>query len=105
MARRPACSSPGGFVLLVLALLFSLARCGPLASSTYIYSESTANLTFTVTAAADTNDIFFKLSAPGNYDWIAVGFGGAQMKGAVMFVAYPTKNGTGTDLDFEKKRI
>ncbi len=60
-----------------------------------MYTEGSANLTFTITAAADTNDIFFKLSAPGNYDWIAVGFGGTQMKGAVMFVAYPTSNGTG----------
>jgi hypothetical protein len=96
MARRPTCSSPGGFVLVVLALLLSLAQCTALSSSTYMYTESSANLTFTITAAADTTDLFFKLSAPGNYDWIAVGFGGTQMKGAVMFVAYPTKNGTGT---------
>jgi hypothetical protein len=95
MSSRLAFQSPGGFLLFVLALLLSIARCDPLSSSTYMYSESGANLTFTVTAAADTNDLFFKLSAPGNYDWISVGFG-TQMAGAVMFVAYPTKNGTGT---------
>lgn len=87
-------SGPGGFLLLVLALLLSVTQCTSLSSSTYIYSEGSANFTFTITAAADTNDLFFKLSAPGNYDWIAIGIG-TQMKGAVMFVAYPTKNGTG----------
>lgn len=66
-------------------------------SSTFIYKESDqgiANVTVTLTAAADTGDLAFRVAAPAQYDWVAIGIG-AQMKGALMFIAYATKNGSG----------
>jgi hypothetical protein len=65
---------------LIRALLFTLKKI--------------ANITFTVTAVADTSDLIFRLSAPAEYDWVAIGVG-TSMKDALIFMVYPAKNGTG----------
>jgi hypothetical protein len=77
-------------------LLLSLAAgtANAASSSTFTYEQGFANLTLTLTAAADTGDLAFRLAAPAQYDWVAIGIG-AQMKGALMFIAYATKNGSG----------
>lgn len=67
-------------------------------SATFCYStERGASFTTTLTVAEDTNDLFFRVSAPTAYDWVAVGIG-AQMKGAMMLIMYPTANGSGTSI-------
>lgn len=61
-------------------------------SATYLYAQNGVNVTVSLTAAQDTKDLFFKLSFPTAYDWIAVGIG-AKMKGALMLMAYTSKQG------------
>jgi len=83
-----------GFFLLILAAGSALfARATPQNASTFIFDESDANFTLSLTAVAETRDLWFRLSAPAEYDWVGVGIG-ANMKGALTFVTYPTKNGT-----------
>jgi hypothetical protein len=74
-----------------------LARAAPQNASTFIYSEAVANLTLSLTAVAETGDLWFTLNAPGEYDWVGVGIG-PEMKGALTFVTYPAKNGTAVTL-------
>jgi hypothetical protein len=81
-------------LILLLATLALFAHAESLNSSTFVYSQSVASLTFTLSAVADTNDLIFRLSAPAEYDWVAIGVG-AKMEGALMFMVYPAKNGTG----------
>lgn len=81
------------FTILAVLLAFLTAQVASLNSSTYVFSEQGANLTFTITAAADTGDLFFRFIAPGGYDWVSIGIG-ESMKSALMFVAYPGKNGS-----------
>jgi hypothetical protein len=61
-------------------------------SATYTYTQDQANITFSLTAARDTGDLYMRFTAPEGYDWISVGIG-ASMKNALMFVAYPSSNG------------
>jgi cellobiose dehydrogenase-like cytochrome len=83
-------------MLTLLCLTFSfVARAANLTSSTYFYASEGSNLTFTLTAAADTGDLFFRLVAPGNYDWVSIGIG-STMKDSLFLMAYPTQNSTGT---------
>jgi hypothetical protein len=77
-----------------LLLLLAAGTANAANSSTFIYTQSGANVTLTLTAAADTGDLAFRVAAPAQYDWVAIGIG-AQMKGALMFIAYATKNGSG----------
>ena len=66
-------------------------------ASTFVFSETVANLTLSLTAVAQTGDLWFRLEAPAEYDWVAIGIG-SQMKGALTFVTYPSKNGTAITL-------
>ena len=97
-------------MMMLLCLAFSyLAQAASLNSSTYFYAADGSNITFTLTAAADTGDLFFRLVGPGDYDWISIGVG-SSMKNSLFFIAYPTKNGTGTPvlvhrLDFAKLTV
>jgi hypothetical protein len=92
------CSSVVAKMRLALILLFALftfqGQTQSLNSSTFVYSQEVANITFTLTAVADTSDLIFRLSAPAEYDWVAIGVG-ASMKDALIFMVYPAKNGTG----------
>lgn len=78
--------------LILSFLLYSTTAAG-LNSSTYFYQQSDSNITFTISAAADTGDLFFRLVTPAGYDWVSIGIG-ESMKDALMFVAYPNKNGS-----------
>ncbi|KAL1630078.1 hypothetical protein SLS54_000938 [Diplodia seriata] len=57
-------------------------------------SSSGGNLTFSLTATKtnDAVDLYMHLSAPDNYQWVAVGVG-AQMKDALIFLVYHSSNG------------
>lgn len=66
-------------------------------ASTFIFSENVANFTLSLTAVAETGDLWFRLEAPAEYDWVAIGIG-PQMKGALTFITYPSKNGTAITL-------
>lgn len=66
-------------------------------ASTFIFSETVANITLSLTSVASTGDLWFRLAAPAEYDWVAIGIG-PQMKGALTFVTYPAKNGTAITL-------
>ncbi|KAF2664617.1 CBD9-like protein [Microthyrium microscopicum] len=83
---------------IVLSTLATLAApVVAINSSTYIYAQNGANITVSLTAAADTNDLYFRISAPGAYDWVSVGVG-ASMKGAFTLIAYPNKKGNAMTL-------
>ncbi len=87
-----------GFLLPILAAGSALfARASPQNASTFIFSDAVANLTLSLTAVAETGDLWFRLAAPAEYDWIGVGIG-PHMKGALTFVTYPSKNGTAVTL-------
>jgi hypothetical protein len=90
-------------LVLILAIFTLSAQAVSLNSSTFVYSQSVANITFTLTAVSDTNDLIFRLSAPAEYDWVAVGVG-PSMKGALIFMVYPAKNGTGNTAKYSVTR-
>ncbi|KAI9784200.1 MAG: hypothetical protein M1816_001022 [Peltula sp. TS41687] len=80
---------------LVAVSLFGRVGAAP-ASSTFILSgsDSNVNLTFAlnVPQPADNDDLFFYLSGPTSNSWLAIG-AGAEMRGALMFIAYPGADG------------
>ncbi|KEQ72207.1 CBD9-like protein, partial [Aureobasidium namibiae CBS 147.97] len=43
------------------------------------------------------NDLYFNMSAPSTYSWFAFGIGN-QMKNSLMFIGYPSSNGSGVTL-------
>lgn len=49
------------------------------------------------TADSGNGDIFFSISAPSSYEWVALGQGG-QMKGSNMFVVYTSASGNNVTL-------
>ncbi|CAL8584481.1 hypothetical protein XPA_010075 [Xanthoria parietina] len=84
---------------LVLAIFTSCwpatIRVAALGASTFVTSDSEANLTFSINLHADPsspNDFGFYLSAPSANSWIAIGFGD-RMKDSFMLIAYPSKDG------------
>ncbi|QDS70421.1 hypothetical protein FKW77_009580 [Venturia effusa] len=57
-------------------------------AATFIYSNGgDGNFTFTILVNPDNKDLWFRLSAPSMYSWVAVG-SGASMEGSNMIVAY-----------------
>jgi hypothetical protein len=62
-------------------------------SATYVYGQNELYFIVSLTAAADTGDIFFAMTAPTGYDWVSFGLG-SEMTGAIMFVVYAAVNGT-----------
>lgn len=86
--------------LLITAIeLFLLALCAIASASngstTYTY-QNQGSQAFSLALGLNTtsNDIHFNMSALSTYSWFAFGIGG-QMKNALMFVGYPSSNGTG----------
>ena len=66
--------------------------------ATFIEEDATTGNNFSVSVNVpqinDGDDLFFSMSAPAGQGWIAFGFG-SQMAGALIFLAYPSANGTG----------
>jgi hypothetical protein len=64
-------------------------------SSTYTYQHQ-GSQAFALALGLNTtsNDLHFNMSAPSTYSWFAFGIGG-QMKNSLMFIGYPSSNGSG----------
>jgi hypothetical protein len=75
------------------AWLGCVVQAANITSATYSFTQDEANVTFSLTVARDTGDLYMRFAAPEGYDWVSVGIG-ASMKNALMFIAYPTANGT-----------
>ncbi|THW33188.1 CBD9-like protein, partial [Aureobasidium pullulans] len=67
-------------------------------SSTYTY-QNQGSQAFSLALGLNTtgNDLHFNMTAPSTYSWFAFGVG-SQMKNSMMFIGYPSSNGTGVTL-------
>jgi hypothetical protein len=67
-------------------------------SSVYTYQNQGAQA-FSLALGLNTSngDIHFNMSAPTTYSWLGFGIGG-QMRNSLMFIGYPSSNGTGTHI-------
>ncbi|KAI4722485.1 CBD9-like protein [Aureobasidium sp. EXF-10727] len=87
-------------LIIYIALLFAFFAVAFAAngSSTYTYQHQGSNA-FSLALGLNTtgNDLYFNMSAPSTYSWFAFGIGG-QMKNSLMFIGYPSSNGTGVTL-------
>ncbi|TID27025.1 iron reductase domain protein [Venturia nashicola] len=77
----------------LLALFLSVAAQSTQNASTFVFKSDAATLSLSLTAVVQTGDLFFRLSAPAEYDWVGFGIG-HRMKGALTFITYPCKNGS-----------
>jgi hypothetical protein len=80
-----------------LALSVAVLAASPQNASTFVFRSDAATLSLSLTAVAQTGDLFFNLSAPADYDWVGFGIGD-RMQGALTFIAYPAKNGSAVTL-------
>jgi len=89
-----------GFGFLYQAVLFAFFSVAFAAngSSTYTYQQK-GNQAFALALGLNTtsNDLYFNMSAPSTYSWFAFGIG-SQMKNSLMFIGYPSSNGSGVTL-------
>ncbi|KAK5123004.1 hypothetical protein LTR85_003570 [Meristemomyces frigidus] len=96
--------------ILLLALSFALAArhvsaaddsdsnsTTPAAVFRYDSSTSDSDFVFALNVDQTSGDLYMHMSAPAGNQWMAAGIG-SQMKDALMFVAYPSKNGSGMTL-------
>jgi hypothetical protein len=60
-----------------------MIRAEGAAYSTFIYPTDHGKLTFALSAANTTGDVYLHLSAPAAYQWVGVGTG-SEMDGSVM---------------------
>ncbi|CAD0016413.1 unnamed protein product, partial [Aureobasidium pullulans] len=67
-------------------------------SSTYTYQDQ-GSQAFSLALGLNTtgNDLHFNMTAPSTYSWFAFGVG-SQMRNSMMFIGYPSANGTGVTL-------
>jgi len=90
------------FVIKHTAFLLSLIPLPALSQTSYsVFTypvpvpNSNSNLTFALNLPPDSGDLFFHLSGPSRYSWIAIGFG-SEMKDSLMFVEYVSADGKST---------
>lgn len=57
-------------------------------------NDGSENYTFGINIPSNSQDLYFHLSGPARYSWIAVGTG-SVMKDSLMFVMYSDAHGTG----------
>ncbi|RDI82532.1 hypothetical protein Vi05172_g7305 [Venturia inaequalis] len=66
----------------------SAQKANSSSAATFVYSDGgEGNFTFTISVNPDNKDMWFRMSAPSVYSWIAVG-SGRSMEGSNMVVAY-----------------
>lgn len=53
------------------------------------------NYTFALNLPTNSEDVYFRLSGPADYSWVAVGTG-SKMKDSMMFLIYANAAGTGS---------
>lgn len=66
-------------------------------------SSNTANYTFALTIPDGSADLYFRLSGPAAYSWIAVGTG-SRMADSMMFVIYSNAHGSSEFVRSRRKR-
>ncbi|KAF2421226.1 CBD9-like protein [Tothia fuscella] len=95
---------------LAAGVIFSLpnhvvAQSNNSGAATFIYQpdsgNSEANFTFTITVNPANKDMWFRMSAPSAYSWIAVG-SGSSMSSSTMFIAYEASDNKKTTLSSRK---
>jgi hypothetical protein len=69
-------------------------RAEDAAHATFIYSTGHGNLTFALSAAKTTGDVYLHFSAPVAYQWVGVGTG-SEMDGSVMWIVYQSSDKNG----------
>ncbi|KAI4737111.1 CBD9-like protein [Aureobasidium sp. EXF-12298] len=81
----------------LLFAFFAVAFAGN-GTSTYTYQHQ-GSTAFHLDLGLNTtgNDLYFNMSAPSTYSWLAFGIGG-QMKNSFMFIGYPSSNGSGKEI-------
>jgi hypothetical protein len=91
-------------ILLVLSSLLAViaqtaAASNSSTAATFVFDSPSTDQTFVfaLNAVQSTGDLFFHLEAPAGQAWAAVGLG-SEMKGALIFAAYSSENGTGVTL-------
>ena len=86
-----------------ILLSFVLAISGQVAASdnatdaaVFVFNSSSTDqaFLFALNAGKSSGDLYFHLEAPSGQAWTAVGIG-SEMKGALIFAAYASENGTG----------
>ena len=79
--------------LLTIVSLAAAQSSSNNASAVFVYGgyEGT-QLVFALNADKSTGDLYFHLESPAGNAWVGVGIG-SQMKGALMFIAYPGNDG------------
>jgi Cytochrome domain of cellobiose dehydrogenase/Eukaryotic cytochrome b561 len=80
---------------LTCAVLFTRAIAINPASTFILQGDEGSNLTISVNVPSDANsdDLFFHLSAPAGQTWVGFGFG-TEMKDALIFIAYTSRDGS-----------
>lgn len=67
-------------------------------SSTFIYepyaNDPNRNFTYSIRYVEHTGDVYFRMSCPDAWSWVAVGFG-RRMEDSLMFVVYKNTKGDG----------
>ncbi|KAL1962257.1 hypothetical protein VTN77DRAFT_9847 [Rasamsonia byssochlamydoides] len=86
----------GVFFLGLLSTLFSLAKADSVPASVFILplDNNSGNYTFALNIPENSEDVYFHLSGPASYSWIAVGTG-TEMKDSLMFIVYSNAQGDG----------
>ncbi|KAK5129832.1 hypothetical protein LTR08_002769 [Meristemomyces frigidus] len=87
VARHVAAAESVPDVLPISAAVFTADPSG----------DAAASFVFALNVDQQTGDLYLHMSAPAGNEWMGVGIG-SDMKGAGMFIAYPSKNGTGMTL-------
>ncbi|KAI9814681.1 MAG: hypothetical protein M1832_005680 [Thelocarpon impressellum] len=79
------------FALASAAILSSLTSAQAAGTATFVAGDTRGNFTFAVSLAKGSDDFFFHMSAPADYQWLAAGIG-KRMTGSLMIVAYAAKD-------------
>ncbi|OQD85222.1 hypothetical protein PENANT_c010G11750 [Penicillium antarcticum] len=88
----------GGVALWLLGLFFPFFAVGSVHSSSNAASifnlplQQNSNFTFALNIPDDSTDLYFHLSGPTAYSWVAVGTG-SEMKNSLMIVLYSNAHG------------
>lgn len=89
------------FILAVFFTIIPFAAAGNGTGAVFVYTNTNggndASFTFALNADAGTKDLYMHMSAPTGNSWMAVGIG-SQMAGSLIFVAYPSSNGSSITL-------
>ena len=67
--------------------------CSRAASATFYLQETETQFSVNIANDSDAGDVFLYFTSPA-HSWVGVGFG-ETMRDSLMFILYPSRNGTG----------